>query len=392
MPPLCHNGRVRPMDILLWRWSTAVQLTSAFMIAVFFVALSRSVRRPEVRWWTRAWVANLGALLATLIFWYFQLGMIATILVRTAYLGAKITFVVLLIEGAGVIHLTARPRLIAVAVFAIPGGIFLNSIVSLGLVQHGTLAILLIATAIALVRAHRGPWFIAGLLVRAAVAITEFAAYAIVAFGGSSPLHDRAATFLAASSSFDTGAEWFLALGCVLVISERIQSELRSSNNGLLAAQEELRTLADRDPLTGLANRRVLPMVFRDVQPAGATFLFFDLDGFKDINDFQGHAAGDEVLRQFASALLGSFRPDDAVVRYGGDEFVVVARGLDAQAVDERLQTLRERIPAIAFSVGASELKPGGKPEETLHAADEAMYASKPDQTLRRARFGRRNR
>jgi PleD family two-component response regulator len=53
---------------------------------------------------------------------------------------------------------------------------------------------------------------------------------------------------------------------------------------------------------------------------------------------------------------------------------------------------LRRRIPTIAFSVGASELKPGGKPEETLRFADEAMYASKPDQTLRRARFGRRNR
>ena len=380
------------MDILLWRWSTAVQLTSAFMIAVFFVALSQSVRRPEVVWWTRAWVANLGALLATLVFWYFPLNAIAVVLVRTAYLGAKITFVLLIIEGSGAIRLNARRRLIAVSIFAIVGGIFLNSIVLLGLVQHGALAILFVAAAIALSRARVIFWFTGGLLVRAAVAIAEFSAYAIVGLGGSSPLHDRASTFLAASSSVDTGAEWFLALACVLVISDRILSELRSSNSGLLAAQEDLRALADRDPLTGLANRRVLPVVFRSVQPAGAAFLFFDLDGFKEINDQRGHDAGDEVLRQFAAALQASFRPDDAVVRYGGDEFVVVASGLDAQAVDQRLETLRQRIPSIAFSVGASELKPDGKPEEALHIADEAMYASKPDQTLRRFRTGRRNR
>ncbi|HEX7419732.1 MAG TPA: GGDEF domain-containing protein [Thermoanaerobaculia bacterium] len=380
------------MDILLWRWSTAVQLTSAFMIAVFFVALSKSVRRPEVVWWTRAWVANLGALLATLVFWYFSLNGIPLILVRTANLGAKITFVLLIIEGSGAVRLTTRRRLIAITTFAVLGGIFLNSIVLLGLVQHGALAILFVATAIALMRARVVIWFTAGLFVRAAIAIAEFSAYAIVGMGGSSLVHDRASTFLAASSSVDTGAEWFLALGCVLVISDRILSELRNSNSGLIAAQEDLRALADRDPLTGLANRRVLPLVFRSVQPAGATFLFFDLDGFKDINDLQGHDAGDEVLRQFAAALLASFRPDDAVVRYGGDEFVVISCGLDAQAVDERLETLRQRIPSIAFSVGASELKPGGKPEETLHVADEAMYASKPDQTLRRVRFGRRNR
>ncbi|HEY8711359.1 MAG TPA: GGDEF domain-containing protein, partial [Thermoanaerobaculia bacterium] len=249
------------MNILLWRWSTAVQLTSAFMIAVFFVALSRSVRRPEVLWWKRAWLANLAALLAALLFSYFEPKSLLLIAVRTAYLGAKITFVFLIIEGSGAIHLSFRQRATAIGIFAAIGGIFLNSITSLGLVQHSALSILFIAAAIALLRARRAAWFTAGLLVRSAVAIAEASAYAVVAFSASSPLRERAETFLAASSSFDTGTEWFLALGCVLVISERIQSELRASNNGLLEAQEELRELADRDPLTGLANRRALPLI-----------------------------------------------------------------------------------------------------------------------------------
>ena len=78
-----------------------------------------------------------------------------------------------------------------------------------------------------------------------------------------------AAWFLAASSSFDSGAEWLVALGCVIAVAERVQRELRQANQDLLAAQEDLRRLADRDPLTALDNRRHLPEALRAVQPQG---------------------------------------------------------------------------------------------------------------------------
>ena len=379
------------MDILLWRWSTAVQLTSAFMIAVFFVTLSRAVRRPEVFWWTRAWLANLVAMLFTLVFWYAQpQSPIALVATRGGYLAAKIAFVLLLITGAGVLRLSTRNLVLATAIYALVGGFVLDSIPLLGLVQHGTLAVIFIVTAVMMVRdrSRRVIWFIGGLLVRATVGLADTAAYALAHANG--PLHDRAASFVAASSFVDAGAEWFLALSCVLMISERIQSELRDSNRDLLAAQEELRALADRDPLTGLANRRSLPAVFRAVQPQGATLLFFDLDEFKSINDLHGHGAGDECLRRFATALQACFRPDDAIIRYGGDEFLVVASGLDPESIDVRIKTLRARvrestfdIPAVLFSVGVAELKPGGVPDDALHAADRAMYAAKQDVTIR---------
>jgi diguanylate cyclase (GGDEF)-like protein len=89
-------------------------------------------------------------------------------------------------------------------------------------------------------------------------------------------------------------------------------------------------------------------------------------------------------LIAIAVALVESFRPQDAVVRYAGDEFVIVASGLTDESVQQRVETLRTRLEstardaiAIAFSYGVAELPPGGHPETALRAADEAMYRVK---------------
>jgi diguanylate cyclase (GGDEF)-like protein len=214
--------------------------------------------------------------------------------------------------------------------------------------------------------------------------VAEAVAYGLQVFAPGSGSAGPAAWFLAASSSFDTGSEWLLALGCVIALSERVQRELRQANQDLLAAQEDLRRLADRDPLTALANRRHLPEALRAVQPQGALLLFFDLDDFKRINDRYGHHVGDECLKRFASALRECFRPGDTLVRYAGDEFLVVAAGLDEASADDRVERVRERLrfgtgagPQVLFSVGVAALAPGGHPEDALRAADESMYAAK---------------
>jgi diguanylate cyclase (GGDEF)-like protein len=200
------------------------------------------------------------------------------------------------------------------------------------------------------------------------------------------PLRSLTATFLASHSSFDSGTEWLLALGCVLALSERAQRELRQYNRDLLDAQADLRKLVDRDALTGLANRRSLDEIFRVVRPEGATLLFFDLDGFKEVNDLHGHQVGDDCLRRFASALTDCFRPTDVAVRYAGDEFLVVARGLSESQADERVQLVRQRLrnlsgqaPAVTFSVGVAALSPGGDPGAALKVADECMYRAKEE-------------
>ena len=85
---------------------------------------------------------------------------------------------------------------------------------------------------------------------------------------------------------------------------------------------------------------------------------------------------------RFARAVRDSFRPADAVVRYGGDEFLVVAAGMDAAAALARVEALRSRLalepePAIAFSCGVAELPAGGSARAALDAADQAMYQVK---------------
>lgn len=368
-----------------------MQVTSIVMIVVFFVVLRRSDRRDEVDWWVAAWTANLVALTVTLFFWYVEPGPRLMPLVRALYLGGKTAFVLLLIQGAWSIvrpgeHLLPPRRVAsALGVYAVVGAATLTTVPLVGVAQHVTMGALLLAGGAALAVTGLGSvtWLVAGLLIRGVLSLVEAAAYWTQArtpdVAGS-----QLATFLAAHSSFDTAAEWLIVLGCVLALSERAQRELRKFNEQLLVASEGLRQLADRDPLTALANRRALPEVFRAVQPHGATVLFFDLDDFKRVNDRYGHAAGDESLRRFSAALRESFRPQDAVLRYGGDEFLVVAGGMDRLSALQRVRDLQGRLDhagrrglRLTFSVGMGELRPGGQPDAALRAADAAMYQAK---------------
>jgi len=382
-------------QLLLWRWSTIVQLTSLAMATAFFALLARASRRPELRSWMRAWFANFLALAVTSAYWVLQPAWLFP-LFSVLYLAAKAVFVALLMEGVWLMmHRVGRwysTRQIAsvVLIYAVIGAALCRDLVSIGILQHTVLGVTLVGFAIATWRSQQKgvQWLAAGIGVRGLLSLGESFAYVLQSVPpGAGPLAGLvvpAGMFLSASSSFDTAAEWLMLLGCVLAVSDRSRRELQDANFDLMAAQEDLRRLADRDPLTALVNRRSLPEIFRAVQPNGALMLFFDLDGFKKINDLHGHAAGDACLKLFASALRDSFRPDDHVIRYGGDEFLVVATGLDKPAARARVDEVRKRMLRTVggelickFSVGMAVLEPGGHPETALEAADAQMYKAK---------------
>jgi diguanylate cyclase (GGDEF)-like protein len=385
------------MELLLWRWSTAVQATSELMIAVFFVALAMTFRRGELRTWVGAWLANLGALLVTILFWQLQPQSPPVFALAVgAYIFAKTLFVLLLVNGIAAFT-SVRP--VALSNGALAGGVLLLSFLGamairtvepLGVAQSALIALGLGYGVVALVRAGalRHGWLIAGLALRTALAVAETIAYAVQwANGGAQD--SWLSTFLASHSSFDTGAEWMIALGCVMTLHHSIQQELAQSNHELRAAQEELRDLLHRDQLTGVFNRRSLPTLLRQGQVTGATLLFFDLDDFKQINDRHGHHVGDECLVRFARVLQEHFLPGDPVLRYAGDEFIVITRLDDGNDIAMRLATVRRLLeqdrPRIVFSVGRARVPGEGDPDVALRLADEDMYAAKDGHALERA-------
>jgi len=156
--------------------------------------------------------------------------------------------------------------------------------------------------------------------------------------------------------------------------------------------QEELERIASHDALTGLQNRRgLLDALSRSAarrRRDGGTgaLLVLDLDHFKEVNDTQGHDAGDRVLTDVAGLLRARLRLGDVAARHGGDEFAVVLDGVDleqATAVADDLERLvaerRLGVPErpVTVSIGVAVLDGTSSGLEALTRADRAMYATK---------------
>lgn len=142
--------------------------------------------------------------------------------------------------------------------------------------------------------------------------------------------------------------------------------------------EEQLKKLLIRDPLTGCFNRRFLDDLERRANEAGNAVgaIVVDVDKFKDYNDLHGHAAGDEVLVRLAKFLIGEARSDDAVVRTGGDEFVVILQGDSVESTREVARRYAERAKIAApvpISLGWAVREPDEMLQKTVKRADEQL-------------------
>jgi len=166
--------------------------------------------------------------------------------------------------------------------------------------------------------------------------------------------------------------------------SEQVVSLLSDQAGTLLERLRNvgvLRLQARTDALTGLSNRRSFLDALDRLRPGGAV-VFIDLDHFKQLNDTQGHQAGDDVLAHFAEALKASVRDGDCAARYGGEEFAIVlpsAASVDMSGAAEALvNRLRARWHGpVTFSVGIAVHRTGDSPSTTLARADAAVYEAK---------------
>ena len=161
----------------------------------------------------------------------------------------------------------------------------------------------------------------------------------------------------------------------------------------VLRTAAQIERYAARDQLTGIGNRRTLlhsiKMEITGIRDGDVfAVALLDLDGFKAVNDTFGHAAGDQVLRDVATQLMGELRGGDSVARLGGDEFALVLKGVDtthSPAIVARLQRAVETqspsvagFPRIGASIGLGFYpRDGDDAVSLLKSADRAMYEAK---------------
>jgi diguanylate cyclase (GGDEF)-like protein/PAS domain S-box-containing protein len=162
----------------------------------------------------------------------------------------------------------------------------------------------------------------------------------------------------------DTGET--LYHGILIDITERTQLE------------QQLLRAALRDPLTGCFNRRFLSDMERalDPQEQGWGTIVIDIDNFKDYNDRYGHHIGDRVLMRVARFLLSLVRAEDAVIRIGGDEFLLLLIGATPEATAEVAHRLRKTGPGavpVSVSVGSAVRRPAESLEDTIRRADRQL-------------------
>lgn len=176
--------------------------------------------------------------------------------------------------------------------------------------------------------------------------------------------------------------------GELLALKAARAIEFEALHRRLKAQLEHAEHRLNRDPLTGLQNRKEVEAEVNALIEEGAsgTMMMIDLDNFKLINDVHGHIAGDQVLTDFADILRKNFRESDLLCRFGGDEFVVFANGLNSREeiknraldcifdLDRRIKELKIAVNS-SVSLGIAQTPQDGRSFNRLYyCADKALY------------------
>jgi diguanylate cyclase (GGDEF)-like protein len=189
-------------------------------------------------------------------------------------------------------------------------------------------------------------------------------------------LHVAVLTLLATAGALAAGPDGFATAWIVVMAATVALTEAQ----GRLA--RNLRTAATTDPLTGVANRRAweaeaernLARAARSGEPL--SFAILDLDDFKEVNDREGHGAGDDLLRELTAGWSRRLRGADLLGRYGGDEFVLCLPDTDESGTWEMLEQL-DATHEFAWTVGIATARPGDTLPAVLARADADLYRQK---------------
>lgn len=219
--------------------------------------------------------------------------------------------------------------------------------------------------------------------VRLSLVIVVASTVSVVVWASTTAPGERFADQIAAAAAYQ------VLLG-MSVLMLYILARARFDRRSIEMQAEQMKSIAFRDDLTGLHNRRHLSEALDHRIAAAArrpepfSILLFDIDHFKRLNDEFGHAFGDKILRHIAHVMRTVLRAEDAYGRWGGEEFLVIAREREsgALALAERLRKAIERhaFPGgvyVTVSIGVAVGSPEFERDTVVNLADERMYRAK---------------
>jgi len=189
------------------------------------------------------------------------------------------------------------------------------------------------------------------------------------------------------------------AVSHLIEANEKMQQQLKNAEKKLDDQQEELLNHAIEartDALTRIYNRRVFDQELDRCRKAyveqsqAAAVMILDVDHFKKFNDTHGHQAGDEVLRRVASCLRNAVTPEQAVCRYGGEEFAIIFPGMSAKQAEQMAEKARDAIDQmrivfegkelhVTASAGLAEFCGEETPADLVKRADQSLYHAKEE-------------
>lgn len=350
------------------------QAVGTLLLALMLLQLARTFQRRYTMQWAAAWAALFLAVLAKRVSMHF-----GSPLLGAAYLAGQWTFLALLYAGCR--DLVDRPVRTRPLAFLAPIAAALALLIAFAAADFSQLfileaAVMFVGTFLSFrvvlpVRRPTTGWrtFRIAVLLLAVIYLDHLPLYVIHNVG----INIR---FLPYSALTDLMAQLFLGFSMILIATEEAQRELTDANAALQVARDQLELKVKVDPLTRALSRHAFPALPRDLT---GVVVMIDVDHLKQINDNEGHRAGDEALLSIADAIRSRFRTDDYLFRWGGDEFLIVVPGSTLDQVKARIEPIAGGVIAnsgrtIQFSWGAAHFNREQTLEEAMRLADAAMY------------------
>src|ERR1041385_2762468 len=378
----------------------AIQCVGVLLITLLSNFMRSSIKSNALRYWTASWACLSLSLLSLFIGFHFA----GHPIFYSAYFGGEYVFALLFIAGCRS-HVSGFSVARKHGYFLVPATIMSlllpfasRDFNDLFMIHAGILSVLFMFSYLTLRLRTRADQKTPGIQVMSVALLLltiSFLLYVPV-FAGRKGLWGFTIplSYMQYTSVFDLLFEILLGFGTVMVLMESVRSEVELANRKLLDARDQLELLVQMDPLTEALNRHAFHSLLRqpetgpDNTATSGSVAVLDIDNLKPINDTLGHTAGDKAIRAVARAMRSLERADATLLRWSGDEFLVLMFNLPQPDASRRLAKLNKILDencerwigesvrvTVSFGVaGFTSLTDLG---QAIEQADKAMYAQR---------------